>query len=54
MKKSLELKEVREDTEMESKTQKVINILESTSKRQVDNKFIHEILKIQDLVKEFN
>ena len=49
---SLELREVREDKDMENKAKKVINMLENTSKRFVDNEFVHEILKIQNLVKE--
>lgn len=49
---SLELREVREDKDMENKAKKVINMLENTSKRFVDNEFVHEILKIQNLAKE--
>jgi len=49
---SLNSREIKSDVEMFEKTKKVLEILESTSKRTLDNKFIHEILKIQNLVKE--
>jgi len=50
--KSLQLKEIQEDGSMVEKTQKVLEILNTTSKRQVNTEFIQEILKIQGLVKE--
>jgi hypothetical protein len=53
VKTSLELPEVKADADMRTKTQEVIGLLESTSKRQVDNTFIHDILKIQNLVEEY-
>ena len=51
--KSLEIQEVSADSDMTQKTHRVIEILEGTKKRDVDNKFIHDILKIQNLVEEF-
>jgi hypothetical protein len=52
VKNSLNLKEIKNDQDMMEKTKKVIKILETTSKRVLDNKFVHDILKIQGLVKE--
>ena len=52
VKNSLNLKEIKNDSEMLEKTKEIIKILETTSKRVLDNKFVHEILKIQSLVKE--
>lgn len=52
VKNSLNLQEIKNDPEMMEKAEKVIKILETTSKRVLDNKFVHEILKIQSLVKE--
>jgi len=52
VKNSLNLQEIKNDPEMMGKAEKVIKILETTSKRVLDNKFVHEILKIQSLVKE--
>ena len=49
---SLESKEIKSDKEMSEKTRRVLELLANTSKRQVDNKFVHEILKIQNLAKE--
>jgi len=53
VKGSLSSPEISSDEEMKSKTQGVINLLETTSKRPVDNIFIHDILKIQNLVEEY-
>jgi len=52
VKNSMNLQEIKKDSEMVEKTKKVIKILETTSKRVLDNKFVHEILKIQSLAKE--
>jgi hypothetical protein len=49
---SLESKEIKSDKDMSEKTRRVLDILANTSKRHVDNKFVHEILKIQNLAKE--
>tara|TARA_R110000744_G_scaffold7682_2_gene26569 strand:- start:1849 stop:2667 length:819 start_codon:yes stop_codon:yes gene_type:complete len=49
---SIESKEIKSDKNMLEKTSQVIEILKKTSKRPVDNKFVHEILKIQNLVQE--
>ena len=52
--KSLTLNEIKADPEMLQKTEKVLEILNTTSKRHVDGPFIQDILKIQNLVKEIN
>ena len=49
---SLAVLEIQEDELMFEKTQKVLEILETTSTRPVDAPFIQDILKIQNLVKE--
>jgi len=50
--KALKMEEIRSDKTMVENTKKVLAILEGTHKRPVDNFFIHDILKIQNLVKE--
>tara|TARA_R110000824_G_scaffold21112_10_gene78974 strand:+ start:327 stop:1139 length:813 start_codon:yes stop_codon:yes gene_type:complete len=52
--KSLRLNEIKNDPSMRNKTQRVLEILNTTSKRQVDGPFVQDILKIQNLVKEIN
>ena len=52
VKNSLKLEEIKKDPIMVEKTQKVLDILNTTSKRPVDTIFIQDILKIQNLVKE--
>ena len=52
VKTSLQLKEIKQDPLMLEKAQKVLEILNTTSKRPVDTPFVQEILKIQNLVKE--
>jgi len=52
VKDALNLKEVKSDKQMLENTQKVLKMLERLPKRPVDNVFIHDILKIQNLVKE--
>jgi len=54
IKQSLELKEIKRDAQMLEKTQKILEILNNTSKRPVDGNFVEDILKIQNLVKEIN
>jgi len=49
---ALKIREVKSDKQMMENTKKVLNILESFRKRPIDNIFIHDILKIQNLVKE--
>jgi len=49
---ALQIKEVKSDKQMLESTEKVLNILESLRKRPIDNLFIHDVLKIQNLVKE--
>ena len=50
--RALKLNEIKEDSKMTEKTQQVLNILNNTSKKDVDSCFIQDILKIQSLVKE--
>lgn len=49
---SLEYDEIKADKEMTDKTQQVLEILKTTSERKVDNDLVHDILQIQNLVKE--
>lgn len=49
---SLELPEIKDDSDMLSKTQQVLEILKTTSNREVNNELVHDILRIQNLAKE--
>jgi hypothetical protein len=49
---ALTLKEIKSDKNMLENTQRVLQMLNKFYKRPVDNVFIHDILKIQNLVKE--
>ena len=49
---SKNLTEIKGDEDMVNKTDKVIEILKETSDRKVDKELVHDILKIQNLVKE--
>ena len=49
---AIRIKEFQSDKEMLSGAEKVTSMLENMVKRPVDNVFIHDILKIQNLVKE--
>lgn len=49
---SLELPEIKSDKDMRDKTQQVLEILKTTSERKVDNDLVHDILRIQNLVRE--
>ena len=49
---SLECSEIKSDKEMTSKTEQVLEILKTSADRKLDNDFVHDILKIQNLVKE--
>ena len=49
---SKNLTEIKGDEDMVNKTDKVIEILKETSERKVDKELVHDILKIQNLVKE--
>ena len=49
---SLDLAEIKSDREMTSKTEQVLEILKTTGERKVDNDLVHDILRIQNLVKE--
>ena len=46
------MSDIKNDNLMLEKTQKVLEILNTTSERQVDTAFIQDILKIQNLIKE--
>lgn len=50
--KALQIEEIKSDSSMLTDTKRVHSILEGMVKRPVDNTFIHDILKIQNLVKE--
>lgn len=49
---ALTLEEIKSDKDMFENTKKVLEMLRVLPKRPVDNVFIHDILKIQNLVKE--
>ena len=49
---SLNLDEIKSDKDMTSKTEQVLEILKTTAERKVDNDLVHDILRIQNLVKE--
>jgi len=49
---ALGMEEIRSDSDMLSGAKKVSSMLDNMIKRPVDNIFIHDILKIQNLVKE--
>ena len=49
---SLELPEIKDDSDMLNKTQQVLEILKTTSNREVNNELVHDILRIQNLAKE--
>jgi len=50
--KALTLEEIKSDKDMFENTKRVLEMLTKLPKRPVDNVFIHDILKIQNLVKE--
>ena len=52
LEKCLEFQEVNADQSMKEGTEKVLNMIESMKKRNIDNTFIHDVLKIQNLVRE--
>ena len=52
LQESLEMGEIQSDRDMLAGAKKVFSMLENMAKRPVDNAFIHDILKIQNLVKE--
>ena len=49
---SLSLDEIKTDTRMQENTKKVVQILEGMKERQVDNEYLAEIMKIQQLARE--
>ena len=49
---SLEYTEIKSDKDMTAKTEQVLEILKTTSERPVDNNLVHDVLRIQNLVKE--
>mgnify|MGYP003628793466 CR=1 FL=1 len=50
--KSLEVKELAEDTEMLESTKKVLDMIGDFKKSKIDSTMLKKVLKIQDLVKE--
>lgn len=52
LKKSKSLKEITSDPEMTKKTEKVLNMLESFKKSEINKVLVQKILKIQDLAQE--
>ena len=51
---ALKMSDIKNDNLMLEKTQKVLEILNTTSERQVDTAFIQDTLKIQNLIKEIS
>ncbi len=49
---SLKLEEVQSDKQMVSSTNQVLNLISELRSRDVDNTFVHDILKLQNLAKE--
>ena len=49
---SLKLEEVQSDKQMVSSTNQVLNLISELKSRDVDNTFVHDILKLQNLAKE--
>lgn len=49
---STQLTEVKQDGAILEGTQKVLNVIDGFKQRDIDNKFIHDVLKIQNLAKE--
>jgi hypothetical protein len=52
VKKSQEVEEIQSDNNMVDNTKKVLNLIESFSKEEIDEAQIKKILKIQELVRE--
>ena len=52
IKESQELEEIREDETMIQNTKKVLKLIDSFSKEQLDEAQIKKVLKIQELVRE--
>lgn len=52
LQRAMTLGELQSDSEMSAGAKKVSSMLENMAKRPVDNSFIHDVLKIQNLVKE--
>ena len=52
VKESQELEEVKEDENMIQNTEKVLDLIDSFSKEQLDEAQIRKVLKIQELVRE--
>jgi hypothetical protein len=49
---SREMKEIRTDSDMLDKTNRVIDILKESDKKKVDKDLVYDVLRIQNLVKE--
>ena len=52
VKESLSMQEVKDDEEMKTKTNKVLEIIEDFKKHKIGKELVEKILKIQNLVKE--
>lgn len=50
--KSLSLQEVKSDDQMYSNTKKVLEVIDGFKTREIDNKYLSEVLKIQQLARE--
>ena len=54
LKKSLNIKEIQEDTQMKTNASKVIEMLESYKNKKPDIQMVKEVIKVQSLVQELN
>ena len=52
VKKSLEMNEIKADSTMLEKTNKVLNLIESFKTKPIDQEILGQVLKIQNLAKE--
>ena len=52
IKESLNLNEIKADSQMRVNTEKVLDILDSFRERRVDRKYLSEVMKIQQLARE--
>ena len=54
LKESKDEKEIKEDTEMSTKVDRVLDILESFREKTIDTGLVEDVLKIQQLAHEIN
>ena len=52
--KSRNMDEIRSDSDMLDKTNRVVDILKESDKKKIDKELVYEVLKIQNLVKELS